>query len=161
MPRICGRGRGRSACRERAGGTGAASHFPQGYEKWQLYATVDRYDSKQYRELYAKPEVVKAVREGRPIPDGTVLVMAIHAAKVDDKGVPQKDAKGRFIKDKLAGVTVMEKRKGLGRLGSRGVAQCRLAVRVVHRGRQAATRKRTPASRPASSATSRTRSRTS
>ena len=26
--------------------------FPQGYEKWQLYATVDRYDSKQYRELY-------------------------------------------------------------------------------------------------------------
>ena len=25
--------------------------FPQGYQKWQLYATVDRYDSKQYREL--------------------------------------------------------------------------------------------------------------
>jgi plastocyanin len=88
--------------------------FPEGYDKWQLYATVDRYDTKQYRELYAKPEVVKAVREGRPIPEGAVLVMAIHAAQVDDKGAPMKDAKGRFVKAKLAGVTVMEKRKGWG-----------------------------------------------
>jgi plastocyanin len=88
--------------------------FPQGYDKWTLYATVDRYDSRQYRELYTSPEAVKAVREGRPIPDGTVLVMAIHTAKVDEKGIPQKDANGRFIKEKLTGVTVMEKRKGWG-----------------------------------------------
>ena len=88
--------------------------FPQGYEKWTLYATVDRYDSKQFRELYTSPEAVKAVREGRPIPEGTVLVMAIHSARVDEKGVPQKDAKGRFVKEKLTGVTVMEKRKGWG-----------------------------------------------
>jgi plastocyanin len=88
--------------------------FPQGYEKWTLYATVDRYDSKQYRELYTSPEAVKAVREGRPVPDGTVIVMAIHSAKVDDKGVPEKDANGRFVKEKLGGVTVMEKRKGWG-----------------------------------------------
>jgi plastocyanin len=88
--------------------------FPAGYEKWTLYSTVDRYDSKQYRELYTSADAVKAVREGRPIPDGTVLVMAIHAAKTDDTGAPQKDAKGRFIKEKLTGVTVMEKRKGWG-----------------------------------------------
>ena len=111
-----------SLCAAAAGGVLAASvpagpeliAFPQGYEKWTLYATVDRYDSKQYRELYTSPEAVKAVREGRPIPDGTVLVMAIHSAQVDDKGVPRKDAKGRFMKEKLAGVTVMEKRKGWG-----------------------------------------------
>ena len=88
--------------------------FPTGYEKWMLYSTVDRYDSKQYRELYTSPEAVKAVREGRPIPDGTVIVMAIHSAKADDKGAPQKDAKGRFVKDNLTGVTVMQKRKGWG-----------------------------------------------
>jgi len=88
--------------------------FPKGYEKWTLYATVDRYDTKQYRELYTSPEALKAVREGRPIPDGTVIVMAIHSARVDDKGVPQKDAKGRFSKEKHAAVTVMEKRKGWG-----------------------------------------------
>ena len=88
--------------------------FPADYQKWQLYATVDRYDSKQYRELYTSPEAVKAVREGRPIPDGTKITMAIYAAKVDDKGVPQKDEKGRFVKGNLTGVTVMEKRKGWG-----------------------------------------------
>jgi plastocyanin len=88
--------------------------FPQDYQKWTLYSTVDRYDSKQYRELYTSAEAVKAVREGRPIPDGTVIVMAIHSAKVDDKSVPVKDAKGRFVKERLTGVTVMEKRKGAG-----------------------------------------------
>jgi plastocyanin len=88
--------------------------YPAGWDKWERYATVDRYDSKQYRELYTSPEAVKAVREGKPIPNGTVLVMAIHAAKRDDKGNPVKDAEGRFIKDKLTGVTVMEKRQGWG-----------------------------------------------
>ena len=88
--------------------------FPAGYEKWERYGTVDRYDSKQYRELYARPEVVKAVREGKPVPDGAVLAMAIYAAKLDDKKMPVKDANGRFLKDKLTAVTVMEKRKGWG-----------------------------------------------
>jgi len=88
--------------------------FPQGYETWMRYATVDRYDTKQYRELYTSAEAVKAVREGRPVPDGTVIAMAIYSARVDDKGVPVKDANGHFVKDKLGGVTVMEKRKGWG-----------------------------------------------
>jgi hypothetical protein len=88
--------------------------YPADYHKWQLYATVDRYDTKQHRELYTSPEAVKAVREGRPIPDGTKITMAIFAAKVDDKGVPVKDEKGRFVKGDLSGVTVMEKRKGWG-----------------------------------------------
>src|SRR5688572_11718798 len=96
-----------SAAAAAAGGAFAAAvsvgpesiALPPDYQKWTLYATVDRYDSKQYRELYTSAAAVKAVREGRPIPDGTVIVMAIHTAQVDDKGVPVKDPKGRFIKD--------------------------------------------------------------
>lgn len=88
--------------------------FPQGYENWERYAVVDRYDNKQYRELYARPEVVKAVREGKPIPHGTVLTMAIYSAQLDDKGNPVKGDDGHFKKDKLTGVTVMEKRQGFG-----------------------------------------------
>jgi hypothetical protein len=34
--------------------------FPKGFESWQRYQIVDRHDVKQYRELYAKPEVVQA-----------------------------------------------------------------------------------------------------
>ena len=47
--------------------------FPANYKDHVLYATVDRYDNKQYRELYGTPEAVKAAREGKPIPSGTVL----------------------------------------------------------------------------------------
>lgn len=88
--------------------------FPAGYEKWERYAQIDRHDSKQYRELYARPEVVRAAREGRPIPDGAVLAMAIFSAERDGSGNPVKDANGRFRKGKQIGVTVMEKRRGWG-----------------------------------------------
>ena len=88
--------------------------FPTGFESWQRYQIVNRHDTKQYRELYAKPEVVKAVREGKPVPDGTVLAMAIFAAQVDANGAPTRDAKGQFSKGKPIGVTVMEKRAGWG-----------------------------------------------
>ena len=88
--------------------------FPDGYDKGVLYAVVDRHDIKQYRELYSTPEAVKAVREGRPIPSGTVLTLVQYSAKLDDKKNPVKDAKGRFVKGDLIGYTVMEKRKGWG-----------------------------------------------
>ena len=88
--------------------------FPQGFEKWEMYQQLDRYDIKQYRELYAKPDVVKAVRDGKGIPNGAVLVLAAFSAQVDDKGNPRKDASGRFIKGAPAVVTVMEKRAGWG-----------------------------------------------
>ena len=88
--------------------------FPEGFEKGILYSVVDRHDTKQYRELYSTPEAVKAVREGRPIPHGTVLTLVQYGAKLDDKKNPVKDAKGRFVKGDLIGYTVMEKRKGWG-----------------------------------------------
>jgi plastocyanin len=88
--------------------------FPEGYEKGVLYQTLDRHDTKQYRELYSTPEAVMAVREGRPIPSGTVLTLVQYGAKKDEKGNVLKDAKGRFVKGDLLAYTVMEKRKGWG-----------------------------------------------
>jgi plastocyanin len=88
--------------------------FPANYKDHVLYATVDRYDNKQYRELYGTADAVKAVREGKPIPSGTVLTLVQYKAQVDTAGNPVKDANGRFIKGDLVGVTVMEKRTGWG-----------------------------------------------
>ena len=88
--------------------------FPEGFEKGVLYATVDRHDIKQHRELYSTPAAVKAVRAGEPIPHGTVLTLVQYAAKLDDKKNPVKDAKGRFVKGDLIAYTVMEKRQGWG-----------------------------------------------
>ena len=88
--------------------------FPGDFHKWERYADGDRPDVKQRRELYAKPEIVKAVREGKPIPHGTVLVLVAYNVQVDDKGVPVRDASGRFIKTNPIAVNVMEKRVGWG-----------------------------------------------
>jgi plastocyanin len=88
--------------------------FPQDYLKGLLYQTLDRPDSKQYRELYTQAEVVDAVRKGRPIPHGAVITLVQWSVQVDDKGVPLKDANGRFIKKDIIAHTVMEKRAGWG-----------------------------------------------
>jgi plastocyanin len=100
------------ALQVRAGGDKVA--FPENYAQGTLYGTVDRYDVKQYREQYATPAAVEAVRKGQPIPSGTVITMVEYKAQVDAQGNPVKDANGRFVKGELNGYAVMEKRTGWG-----------------------------------------------
>ena len=90
--------------------------FPEEYAKGVLYTTVDRADNKQYRELFVSPAAaVDAAKKGEPLPSGTVLTLVHYAAKLDAQGNPEKDANGRFIKDRLLAYTVMEKRAGWGK----------------------------------------------
>src|SRR5690348_7944812 len=72
--------------------------FPSNYLKGVLYQTLDRPDTKQYRELYAPAEAIDAVRKGKPIPNGTVLTLVQWSVEQDAGGNPIKDANGRFIK---------------------------------------------------------------
>ncbi len=88
--------------------------YPAGFDKGVLYGSVDRYDTKQYRELYTSKAVVDAVKAGKPIPSGATITMAIYKAKVDDKGAPVKDAKGRFQKGDAVAHMVMTKGAGWG-----------------------------------------------
>jgi plastocyanin len=88
--------------------------FPEHWSKWAMYATVDRPDTKQYREFYTTADVLAAAKAGQSIPDGAVIVLAAYMAQVDAAGVPLKDAKGRFLKGKLAAVNVHQKKKGHG-----------------------------------------------
>ena len=103
---------GLSAAREPTPGDKVA--FPQDFAKGTLYTTVDRPDIKQYRELFANAEAIAALKAGNELPSGTVLTLVQYKAKVDDKGAPVKDAKGRFQKGDLVAYTVMEKRAGWG-----------------------------------------------
>jgi hypothetical protein len=96
----------------RAGGDKVV--FPEGFDKGVLYATVDRADNKQYRELYTSAAAVAAAKKGDPMPDGTVITLVQYRAKLDAQGIPEKDANGRFTKGDLLAYTVMEKRKGWG-----------------------------------------------
>jgi plastocyanin len=88
--------------------------FPSDYLKGVLYQTLDRPDSKQYRELYAPASAIEAVKKGQPIPHGTVLTLVQWSVQQDANGNPIKDANGRFIKNQIIGHTVMEKQKGWG-----------------------------------------------
>lgn len=89
--------------------------FPAEYKtNHVLYATVDRPDHKMVRDLYASREAVKMAKAGRPLPSGAVITMEVYTAKVNDRGEPVKDANGRFIKDAMIGIFVMEKRTGWG-----------------------------------------------
>jgi len=88
--------------------------YPSDYLRGVLYQTLDRPDTKQYRELYATPAAIDAVRKGQPIPSGTVLTLVQWSVHQDEKGVPLKGPDGRFIKNTIIGHTVMEKRTGWG-----------------------------------------------
>ena len=88
--------------------------FPGSYRDGVLYTVADRYDIKQYRELFANREAVQAAREGKALPSGSVLTLVQYKAQVDPQGNPLKDAQGRFLKGDLVGFAVMEKRQGWG-----------------------------------------------
>jgi plastocyanin len=88
--------------------------FPSDYLRGVLYQTLDRPDSKQYRELYAPAAAVEAVRKGQPIPYGTVLTLVQWSVEQDANGSPIKDANGRFIKKDVIAHTVMQKERGWG-----------------------------------------------
>jgi plastocyanin len=87
--------------------------YPADWAKGVLYATVDRPDTRQYRELYTSEAAVRAAREGRPIPDGTIITLAAYSVQMQD-GKPVLDANGRFVKDKLVAVNSMQKQRGWG-----------------------------------------------
>ena len=86
--------------------------FPENWDKGVLYGTVDRFDIKQFRELYSTKPAVDAIKAGKPIPSGTVLTLVQYKAKVDDKGVPIRGTDGRFQKGDLVAYTVTEKCAG-------------------------------------------------
>jgi hypothetical protein len=88
--------------------------FPENYASGVLYATIDRADNKQYRELYTSAAAIETAKKGQPLPSGTVITLVQYAAKLDEQKNPVKDANGRFIKDRLRAYTVMEKRTGWG-----------------------------------------------
>ena len=89
--------------------------YPANWKDHVQYLTVDRYDIKQHRELYASSQAaVDAMKAGRPLPDGTVLTLVQYKAQLDAAGAPVKDAKGRFVKGDLVAYTVMQKQAGFG-----------------------------------------------
>jgi len=99
--------------------------FPERYAEGVMYTTVDRPASArpsttglestaQYRKHYATAGAIKALRNGEPIPSGSVMTVVKYRAKLDAQGHPIRHDNGRFVKGDLIGFSVMEKRTGWG-----------------------------------------------
>src|SRR5829696_7323541 len=88
--------------------------FPASYKEHVLYTTVDRHDTKQYRELWGTADAVAALKAGRPLPSGSVLTLIQFKSQVDSAGNSVKGPNGKFVKGDLIAYTVMEKRAGWG-----------------------------------------------
>jgi cytochrome c553 len=89
--------------------------FPETYlETFTRYTTLDMPGPKQVRHFYANPVALKAAREGRELPDGSMLLGEFHAAKLGPDGAPVTGPDGRFVADQIVGYGVMAREKGWG-----------------------------------------------
>ncbi len=90
--------------------------FPADYSaKFQNYLSLDRVQNDdQIIRLFANEIALRAAKEGRELPNGSVIVGEVYKAKKDKDGNVVESSLGRRIRDKLAAVAVMEKGDGWG-----------------------------------------------
>ncbi|WP_119418338.1 cytochrome P460 family protein [Desertibaculum subflavum] len=86
--------------------------FPKDYASAYVpLGAVDRYDSKMIRSVFINPEAYKSYQAGKPLPDGTVLVLEQRPAKLGADGQPELDAQGRFQPGGAPGFIGMQAKK--------------------------------------------------
>ena len=92
------------------------ANFPADYKtKYTHYATVNYPERPQVRYLYANDVALAAARDGKPIPDGSFIVMEVYTPKLDDQKKPVRGADGNLVPDKIAFITAMARQAGWGK----------------------------------------------
>jgi cytochrome c553 len=90
--------------------------FPEGYAaSFTKYHTMNFPATGQVRYYFANPVALKAAREGKPLPDGSVLFAEVHSARLDADKKPVMGPDGFFMPDKLLFYTAMARDAGWGR----------------------------------------------
>jgi cytochrome c553 len=90
--------------------------LPEGYPNgFTMYQTVNRADINQVRYLYANQVALQAAREGKPLPDGSVLVLEQHAAKLGADRKPIVGSDSYYERDRLLAYAVMGRAAGWGK----------------------------------------------
>lgn len=89
--------------------------FPEGYkDTFTKYHTIDFPATKQVRYYYANRAAVAAAKAGQTLPDGSVLLAEVRAAKLDASGKPVTGGDGFYVADKLLFYTAMAREAGWG-----------------------------------------------
>jgi cytochrome c553 len=90
--------------------------FPEGYkETFRKYHTINFPATNQVRYYYANKAAVQAAKEGKSLPDGSVLFAEVYAAKLDENKKPVVGNDGFFVADKLLFYTAMARGPGWGK----------------------------------------------
>ena len=90
--------------------------FPEGYQaSFTKYHTIDFPATRQVRYYYANRVALQAAREGKPLPDGSVLFAEVYSAKLDAEKKPVTGADSFFVADKLLFYTAMAREAGWGK----------------------------------------------
>lgn len=90
--------------------------FPTGYAtSFSNYLSLDRVQNPdQIIRLFANQTALAAASQGQELPDGSVLVGEIYAARKDADGNVLTSTLGRRVRDKMVAIAVMEKQRGWG-----------------------------------------------
>jgi len=90
--------------------------FPEGYKvTFTKYHTINFPANNQVRYYFANKAAVQAAREGKPLPDGSVLFAEVYSAKLDGDKKPVMGSDGFFVPDKLLFYTAMAREAGWGK----------------------------------------------
>jgi cytochrome c553 len=89
--------------------------FPEGYKDTFIrYHTINFPATKLVRHYFANEVAVRAAKDGRPLPDGSVLFTEVYAAKLDADKKPVIGGDGFFEVDKLVGYSIRARGAGWG-----------------------------------------------
>ena len=90
--------------------------FPEGYQTtFKKYHTINFPATKQVRYYFANQAALTAAKEGKNLPDGSVLYAEVYSAKLGADGKPLMGADGFFVADQLLFYTAMARNAGWGK----------------------------------------------
>jgi cytochrome c553 len=90
--------------------------FPENYKStFTKYHTINFPATRQVRYYFANPAALQAARDGKDLPNGSVLFTEVYSAKLDADKKPLAGADGFFVPDQLIFYTAMARDAGWGK----------------------------------------------
>lgn len=91
-------------------------NFPADYQaSFTRYHVIESADAKTISAFWASPAAVKAAREGKPLPDGAVILVEVSSAKLGADQKAQRGADGRLVADQVVSFSAMAREPGWGK----------------------------------------------
>lgn len=90
--------------------------FPENYKNtFTKYHTINFPATRQVRYYFANPAAVQAAKDGKTLPNGSVLFAEVYSAKLDADKKPVTGPDGFFVPDQLIFYTAMARDAGWGK----------------------------------------------